>query len=155
MAPSTTSVEVRKPKPTSSEPSSCSASSTSSVLAMASGLENVAASLVSISLTSAPIDLCFENQSRRHLTSSRSALVAVEAEIARHPAIGHRSGVEIVEHARVREGREALDGQDAQMPVAEQRRDAADQRSIAEIAIEEGGTCRRADVRRARATPGV
>ena len=35
------------------------------------------------------------------------------------------------------------------MPVAEQRLHAADQRSIAETTIEEGRTCRRADIRRA------
>jgi hypothetical protein len=64
-------------------------------------------------------------------------LLPIEAEEPRHPAIGHGRGVEVIEHARMGEGREPLDGENAQMLVAKHRRDAADERGVAQTAIEE------------------
>ena len=57
--------------------------------------------------------------------------LAIEAQIAGHPAIGHRGGVEVIEHAGMGEGREALDREHAEMFRAQHRRDTADEWGVA------------------------
>ena len=58
-------------------------------------------------------------------------LLAIEAQVAGHPAIGHRGGVEVIEHAGMGEGREALDREHAEMFRAQHRRDTADEWGVA------------------------
>ena len=76
-------------------------------------------------------------------------LAAIKAEVPGHPAIRHAKCVEVVEHAWIGEGWETLDGEDAQVLVAQHWRNAADEGRVAQQAVEKGRCRRRADGRRA------
>jgi hypothetical protein len=125
VAPRTTSVDVRNPNPTSSEPSSCQGFIDLFGFGDGVGIGECRRLLGQHLLDERAHRLVLGEPEPAPFDEFALGLFAAEADEPRHPAPGHGRGAEIIEHARMREGREPLDGEDAQMLVPQHRRDAA------------------------------